>query len=40
MTPRDAAAAGARWIILGRAVTGAADPAVAMETVAEMLATA
>ena len=40
MTPRDAADAGARWIILGRTVTGAVDPAVAMTTVAAMLATA
>lgn len=30
MSPRDAAQAGARWLILGRAVTGAADPVAAM----------
>jgi orotidine-5'-phosphate decarboxylase len=33
MTPRAAAEAGARWLILGRAVTGAADPAAAMAAV-------
>ncbi len=33
MTPEAAADAGARWLILGRAVTGAADPAVAMQLV-------
>jgi orotidine-5'-phosphate decarboxylase len=30
-TPAQAASAGARWIILGRAVTAAADPAAALE---------
>ncbi|WP_309672914.1 orotidine-5'-phosphate decarboxylase [Gemmatimonas sp.] len=38
MTPRAAADAGARWLILGRAVTGAADPMAAMEQVAASLA--
>ena len=38
MTPRAAADAGARWLILGRAVTGAADPVAAMEQVAASLA--
>lgn len=38
MTPRAAADAGARWLILGRAVTGAPDPVVAMEQVAASLA--
>ncbi len=33
MTPSAAAAAGARWLILGRAVTGAAHPAAAMSAV-------
>lgn len=33
MTPSAAAAAGARWLILGRAVTGAADPVAAMAAV-------
>jgi orotidine-5'-phosphate decarboxylase len=33
MTPAAAAAAGARWLILGRAVTGAADPVAAMAQV-------
>lgn len=33
MTPRAAMDAGARWLILGRAVTGAADPVAAMGTV-------
>lgn len=33
MTPGDAAAAGARWLILGRAVTGAKDPVEAMGVV-------
>jgi len=37
-TPAAAAAAGARWIILGRAVTAAADPKLAMEMVAAALA--
>ncbi len=38
MSPASAAAAGARWIILGRAVTGAADPRAAMEAVQASLA--
>ena len=38
MTPAAAAAAGARWLILGRAVTEAADPVAAMELVAASLA--
>jgi orotidine-5'-phosphate decarboxylase len=38
MTPRAAAAAGARWLILGRAVTGAPDPVAAMTTVRASLA--
>jgi orotidine-5'-phosphate decarboxylase len=38
MTPRAAADAGARWLILGRAVTGADDPVEAMEQVAASLA--
>lgn len=33
MTPSAAAAAGARWLILGRAVTGTADPVAAMSAV-------
>ena len=33
MTPSAAQAAGARYLILGRAVTAAADPAAAMERV-------
>ncbi|MBL0940828.1 MAG: orotidine-5'-phosphate decarboxylase [Gemmatimonadaceae bacterium] len=38
MTPADAAQAGARWLILGRAVTAAADPAEAMGQVRSQLA--
>ena len=38
MTPSGAADAGATWIILGRAVTGAPDPAAAMDRVREELA--
>ena len=37
MTPRAAADAGARWLILGRAVTAAADPVAAMEAVRQNL---
>lgn len=33
MTPGAAAAAGAKWVVLGRAVTAATDPATAMEQV-------
>jgi len=39
MTPSAAQAAGARYLILGRAVTGAADPAGAMAQVLEELRT-
>lgn len=38
MTPVAAADAGARWVILGRAVTGAADPVAAMDQVRQSLA--
>jgi orotidine-5'-phosphate decarboxylase len=38
MTPQAAAEAGARWLILGRAVTGAADPVAAMAAVHAALA--
>jgi orotidine-5'-phosphate decarboxylase len=38
MTPSAAVAAGARWIILGRAVTEAPDPHAAMNAVREELA--
>jgi orotidine-5'-phosphate decarboxylase len=38
MTPAAAAGAGARWLILGRAVTGAADPLAAMAQVRADLA--
>ena len=37
MTPAAAAAAGARWLILGRAVTGAPDPVGAMRAVHALL---
>jgi orotidine-5'-phosphate decarboxylase len=37
MTPVAAMEAGARWLILGRAVTGAGDPAATMTTVRRML---
>jgi orotidine-5'-phosphate decarboxylase len=37
MTPGAAQAAGARYLVLGRAVTGAADPAAAMARVAAEL---
>jgi len=37
-TPEDAARAGARYLVLGRAVTGAADPVAAMAAVNEALA--
>ena len=40
VTPADAAAGGASWIILGRAVTAAPDPAAAMRQVHEQLAPA
>ncbi len=38
MTPAGAAGAGASWIILGRAVTGTADPRAAMQAVHAALA--
>ncbi len=38
MTPRAAADAGARWLILGRAVTAAPDPQAAMAAVRDSLA--
>ncbi|WP_411282263.1 orotidine-5'-phosphate decarboxylase [Gemmatimonas sp.] len=38
MTPKAAADAGARWLILGRAVTGATDPVQAMASVRDSLA--
>jgi len=40
MTPGEASVAGATWIILGRAVTGAADPVTAMAAVQDSLARA
>ncbi|HYZ32129.1 MAG TPA: orotidine 5'-phosphate decarboxylase / HUMPS family protein, partial [Crenalkalicoccus sp.] len=33
-TPEEAVAAGADWIVLGRPVTGAADPAAAARAIA------
>jgi len=39
MTPAAAAAAGARWLVLGRAVTGAADPVAALGAVRAALGT-
>lgn len=36
-TPKDAVAAGASYVVLGRAVTGAPDPRAAMESVQESL---
>ena len=39
VTPAEAQARGARWIILGRAVTADADPAAAMQRVLAALAT-
>jgi orotidine-5'-phosphate decarboxylase len=38
MTPRDAVAAGADWLVLGRPLTGAADPAAAAAAIAAELA--
>lgn len=38
MTPTAAAAAGARWLVLGRAVTSAPDPKIAMNAVRSALA--
>lgn len=37
MTPESAAAAGANWLILGRAVTAAADPVAAMREVRRLV---
>ncbi len=37
MTPRDAAAAGADWIVVGRSITQAADPAAAAAAIAAEL---
>ena len=37
MTPSEASATGARWLILGRAVTGAPDPLAALRAVNETL---
>ena len=38
MTPRQAAAAGADWIVVGRPITRAADPAAAAAAIAAELA--
>jgi len=38
MTPRQAAEAGADWIVVGRPITGSADPAVAAAAIAAELA--
>ena len=38
MTPREAVAAGADWIVIGRPITGAADPAAAAAAIAAELA--
>ena len=38
MTPAEAGRAGARWVVIGRAVTGAADPPQAMAAVHSALA--
>ncbi len=40
MTPGPAAQAGARWLVLGRAVTGAADPVAALAAVRDDVALA
>jgi orotidine-5'-phosphate decarboxylase len=34
LTPREAVAAGADWLVIGRPITGAADPALAAATIA------
>jgi orotidine-5'-phosphate decarboxylase len=39
VTPSEAAAAGARYIVVGRAVTAAADPRAAMDAVLRELGT-
>jgi orotidine-5'-phosphate decarboxylase len=36
-TPAEAVAAGADWIVVGRPITGAADPAAAAQAIAESL---
>ena len=38
MTPEEAVAAGADWIVVGRPVTGAADPGAAARAIAESIA--
>jgi orotidine-5'-phosphate decarboxylase len=38
MTPRDAAEAGADWLVIGRPITDAADPASAAAAIAAELA--
>jgi orotidine-5'-phosphate decarboxylase len=40
MTPREAVAAGADWIVVGRPITGAADPGAAAAAIAAEIATA
>jgi orotidine-5'-phosphate decarboxylase len=38
MTPREAVAAGANWIVVGRPITGAADPGAAAAAIASEIA--